>query len=87
MTDAIAAFRRQRPREIKLRLQHLDGLAALDVGQALEDLLISFHAPLPEGARGTQDGHVVLNTGAVITWKELNRRYLEYVLEEMGEQT
>ena len=86
MTESIAAFRRQRPREIKLKLQHFGGLAAVDVGQALEDLLISFHAPLPDGARGTQDGRVVLNTSATITWKELNRRYLLYVLEEMGEQ-
>ncbi len=86
MTEAVAAYRRQRPREIKLKLQHIDHLAVVDVGQALEDVLTSFHAPLPDGARGTRDGKIVLNTGAIITWRELNRRYLQYVLEEMGEQ-
>jgi hypothetical protein len=86
MTEAYAPYRRQRPRAIKLKLTTTDGLASMDVGQALEDVLMSFHAPLPDGARGTQDGKIVLVTREVITWKELNRRYLVYLLDEMGEQ-
>lgn len=87
MTEALAAYRRQRPREIKLKLQHIEGFAAVDVGQALNDLLISFYAPLPDGARVDASGHVVLNTGAVVSYGELNRQYLLYVLKEMGEPT
>ena len=82
----LAAYRRQRPRVIKLKLSHAaSGFAAVDVQAALSDLIESFHAPLALDMRWMRGEIFVLSTGETIDRRELNRRYLIYLLSEMGE--
>lgn len=89
MTLNLAAYRRQRPRQIKLKLQHLEGFAAVDVQAALSDLLSSFDAPFPPEARLRMDGKIALvrdgKVAEVITREQLNKRYLVHLITEMGE--
>lgn len=89
MSEYLAAYRRQRPREIKLKLQHVEGFAAVDVQAALSDLLNSFDAPFPPEARLRMDGQIALvrdgKVVEVITREQLNKRYLIHLIQEMGE--
>lgn len=89
MTDLLAAYRRQRPREIKLKLSHHDGFAAVDVEAALSDLLKSFVAPIPPEARLRLDGKIALiqdgKVVEVMTREQLNKRYLIHLIQGMGE--
>lgn len=85
----LPAYRRQRPRVIKLAVSHHDGFAALDVPAALSDLLRSFDAPMTAGMRLNRDNTVTLRhdngTLETITREQLNRRYLVHLINEMGD--
>lgn len=88
-TPNLAAYRRQRPRQIKLKLQHVEGFAAVDVQAALSDLLNSFDAPFAPGMRLNPDGTIALvqdgKVVEVITREQLNKRYLVHLITGMGE--
>lgn len=87
MTIFGAPYRKAHGRDIRLKLAHDSGVMLVDLTAALDSLLKSFDAPMPPNGRPLDNGNVlIVNTGEEITRKEMNRRYLILIIQNMGEQ-